>query len=126
MSNDIIEVCSFGNPGATTEPCYSPLDKCDCLPVSKVDDPDYEQPVYNVSITNDTIGVTCNFGNPGMSTSATIDVLKNCGLVDIGQIIRDELGIVEPPEPPVDDTLYVVHNGIKVVFGNKIVIFTKE
>jgi len=123
MSNDVVEVCSFGNPGATTEPCYSPLDRCDCLHVLRVDLPGYEQPVYNVSVNPDTFEVLCSFGNVDMSVSAIIDVLKNCGYVDVGKVIEEELGYI--PDLPVG-YMRVVHNGIKVVFGNKIVIFTKE
>ena len=124
MSSDITVVCSFGNPGATTEPCYSPLDRCDCLHVLRVDLPGYEQPVYNVSINPDTFEVLCSFGKVGMTVSAIIDVLENCGYVDVGEIIRDELGDVDP-ELPVG-SFYVIHNGIKVTFGDKIVIFTKD
>jgi len=116
-------LCVIGNPGSFTEVQFSPLNRCDFIYVGRIDDPDYIQPVYNPTVDADTFEVLCRFGDVGMSVSAIIDVLNNCGYVDVGKIIKDELGDINP-EIPIG-SMYVVHNKVTVVFGNKVVVFTK-
>ena len=63
--------------------------------------------------------IICEIGNPGQEESAMFSPLDRCDLIDVGEIIREELEGIE------DDTLYVVFNGIQVVFNGTPVSFER-
>ena len=115
---------TFGNPGMEVTATFSPLDRCDMIDVgSIITDDDYVQPVYNPTVNPDTFRLLCTLGEVGLTVSAIIDVLENCGYVDVGKIIEDELG--DGSDLPLG-SMYVTHNDIRVVFGDKTVIFTRS
>ena len=74
---------------------------------------------------NNDITVVCSFGDPGSTTSAVFSPLDRGDCIDVGKIIGEDTGIIEPPVTHVD-SMYLVLNDVPIVLNGIQIIFKES